>query len=141
MYYIEKVEDLMSCGSFWSLAHCASQDLHMGKGIATHFRRLFGGIHELVAQKGCVGSCIVLHRQNRYIFYLITKKKYYGKPSYTALESSLVALKRQCIENGIKYLAMPKIGCGLDGLNWQKVKSMIIRIFQGTDITLKICMQ
>ena len=30
-----------------------------------------------------------------------------------------------CKEFNIKYLAMPKIGCGLDRLQWGKVKEII----------------
>jgi len=33
-----------------SLAHCVSRDLHMGKGIATAFKKQFGGIYELRQQ-------------------------------------------------------------------------------------------
>jgi len=33
-----------------SLAHCVSRDLHMGKGIATEFKKQFGGIDELHQQ-------------------------------------------------------------------------------------------
>jgi hypothetical protein len=31
--------------------------------------------------------------------------------------------------NGIRELAMPRIGCGMDGLNWQAVKDLLFEIF------------
>ena len=42
--------DLFSCPSSTSLAHCVSEDMHMGKGIATLFKQKFGGVGELKSQ-------------------------------------------------------------------------------------------
>ena len=36
--------DLFSCPDSASLVHCVSEDLHMGKGIATLFKQKFGGV-------------------------------------------------------------------------------------------------
>ena len=33
-----------------SLAHCISADVHMGKGIAVTFKKMFGGVEELRRQ-------------------------------------------------------------------------------------------
>src|SRR3712207_8532871 len=53
---------------------------------------------------------------------LITKGKYYGKPTYLSFSIMLEELKSQVVENNIKYLAIPKIGCGLDRLSWGRVR-------------------
>ena len=37
-----------------SLVHCVSRDLHMGKGIATEFKKKFGGVDELRQQSKLV---------------------------------------------------------------------------------------
>lgn len=42
--------DLFSCPASTSLAHCVSEDLRMGKGIATLFKTKFGRVSELKAQ-------------------------------------------------------------------------------------------
>ena len=42
--------DLFSCSDSASLVHCVSEDLHMGKGIATLFKQKFGGVGELKSQ-------------------------------------------------------------------------------------------
>ena len=42
--------DLFSCPSSASLAHCVSEDMHMGKGIATLFKQKFEGVGELKSQ-------------------------------------------------------------------------------------------
>uniref|UniRef100_A0A4W4ELJ7 O-acyl-ADP-ribose deacylase 1 n=1 Tax=Electrophorus electricus TaxID=8005 RepID=A0A4W4ELJ7_ELEEL len=45
--------DLFSCPATDSLAHCISEDCRMGVGIAVHFRKTFGGVKELLAQREC----------------------------------------------------------------------------------------
>ena len=51
--------DLFTCsGRGASLAHCISQDLHMGKGIAAIFKKKFGGVGQLKAQSVYVCVCV-----------------------------------------------------------------------------------
>ena len=50
-------------------------------------------------------------------------------------------MKLISIQNGIRKIAMPIIGCGLDGLKWDKVSTIIKNIFNNTDIEILICKQ
>ena len=54
------------------------------------------------------------------------------------LEKSLEELKKLCYRLKIDKLSMPRIGCGLDRLNWSLVKEMIEEVFEdsGIDITV-----
>nr|KAG5710994.1 hypothetical protein BaRGS_013728 [Batillaria attramentaria] len=106
--------DLFSCPATDSLAHCVSKDLRMGKGIAVLFKNKYGGLDELSAQKKDVGDVAVLKRDQRYIYYLITKPKYSDKPTYDTLRKSLEAMKSHCQENGVSNLAMPQIGASAE---------------------------
>lgn len=81
-------------------------------------------VHFLLAAKD-VGEVAVLHRGKRYIYYLITKPKYFDKPTYKTLEDSLEAMKKHCVANGVTALSMPRIGCGLDKLEWPKVEECL----------------
>lgn len=76
--------------------------------------------------------------ENRYIFYLVTKEKYNYKPTYTTLKSSLIKMKDIILEKKVNELAMPKIGCGLDNLNWPRVKNIIQDVFKDTQVKIKI---
>ena len=40
------------------------------------------------------------------------------------------------IRKGVREISLPKIGCGLDGLQWPAVKTLIKNVFQSTDIQL-----
>ena len=67
----------------------------------------------------------------------MTKKNYWHKPKLEALHEALLSLKRHPNANG--KLAMPKIGCGLDNLNWQDVEQLIRKVFADTDIEILVC--
>eukprot|EP00128_Syssomonas_multiformis_P012422 Colp12_sorted_trinity150504_noHs@10274 len=136
----EKVGDLFS--STDSLAHCISNDIAMGKGIAAIFKSKFGGVDELkkktAAEGRKVGGAIFLKAGDRYIYYLITKPRYYDKPTYETLEASLVSLRSLCQTHQVKQLSMPQIGCGLDKLEWPKVKKLLGQVFANTGISVVI---
>ncbi|KAG7472574.1 hypothetical protein MATL_G00110060 [Megalops atlanticus] len=130
--------DLFSCPADESLAHCISEDCRMGAGIAVLFKRKFAGVDELKAQRKTPGECAVLRRGQRFVYYLITKKKASQKPTYDTLRQSLQAMKAHCLENGVTSLSMPRIGCGLDRLKWDKVSVMIEEVFQDTNISITV---
>ncbi|XP_072552673.1 ADP-ribose glycohydrolase OARD1 [Salminus brasiliensis] len=130
--------DLFSCSATDALAHCISEDCRMGAGIAVLFKEKFNGVDELLAQKKQPGECAVLKRSDRFVYYLITKEKYNNKPTYQTLRQSLEAMRAHCLENGVTRLSMPRIGCGLDRLSWNKVAVMIEDVFQHTDVAITV---
>ena len=84
--------DLFSCLPTSSLAHCVSEDMAMGKGVAVLFKKEFGGVGELKAQGTAIypmwislliytgqlfaagvkpGGVAVLKRKDRHVYYLV----------------------------------------------------------------------
>ena len=47
-------------------------------------------------------------------------------------------MKEHCESNRVKNLSMPRIGCGLDNLQWTDVKKTIVRVFHDIDINITI---
>ena len=107
-------------------------------GIAAAFKNKFGGVEEIQQQEVDVGGVAVLERDGRYVYYLVTKSKYWDRPTYKSLQDSLQAMKKHCIQAQVKRLAMPCIGCGLDGLDWTLVRSLIHSVFSDVDMQLTI---
>uniref|UniRef100_A0AAZ3PNS5 Macro domain-containing protein n=1 Tax=Oncorhynchus tshawytscha TaxID=74940 RepID=A0AAZ3PNS5_ONCTS len=159
--------DLFSCREDEVLAHCISEDCRMGAGIAVKFKKQFSGVDELKKQKKVPGQCAVLKRNKRFVYYLvrclvlytnqlkhikpfyfvifcgvsllqITKEKYSHKPTYDNLRQSLEDMKSHCLQNGVTGISMPRIGCGLDRLSWDKVEEMLKQVFQPTDISITV---
>ena len=136
MKYEERKFNLFEIDEKYYLAHCVSTCFNCGAGIAVDFVKKFPAIKQLRNQPPHpVGSCVLVGR----VFNLITKKVYYGKPTYETITASIKEMKNLCIEHDIKYVAMPKIGCGLDRLSWGKVREIIQETFSDTDIEIVIC--
>lgn len=111
----------------------------MTAGIAAKFKDKFGRQDELIDQKKKVGECAIINVDGRNIFYLVTKKRSKkDKPTLNALYKSVIAMKEFCLENGIKHIAMPKIGCGLDRLKWVQVKTMLQNVFTDSGINVTV---
>ena len=129
MIYRELRGDLFEQESSKNLAHCVSADFRMSRGIARIFRDRFGGIEELIALHATVGDTAKLTRGHRHIFYLITKEKYYHKPTLNSLKKCLLHLKKQVVELGIISLDIPKIASGLDKIPWTITKQLLLEVF------------
>ena len=107
-------------------------------------RKLFQGVqlstlYFLVSGKG-IGDVAVLKREKekRFIYYLITKEKYSHKPTYKSLADSLTSMKEHMLRNGVMKLSMPRIGCGLDLLEWGKVEEMLRDMFSDMDLQITV---
>lgn len=138
MIFREIHGDLFTADNNASLAHCVSKDLNMGKGIATSFVSRYGNVDALKSQRKNVGEVAGLRLCNstntRTVFYMITKSRYFEKPTYHDLVRCLKYLARYCDDHEIKHLCMPRIGCGLDRLEWKIVKES----FKNLDIRIDI---
>jgi hypothetical protein len=135
MLFREIKLNLFAVHETYYLAHCIAEDARMGAGIAVDFTKNFPEIKSLRKMKLSSGTCVKVGR----VLNLITKRKSSGKPHYISLESSLKDCLKICEKEKIKKLAMPKIGCGLDGLQWGKVREMIKEIFKDSDIEILVC--
>ena len=85
-----------------------------------------------------VGEVATLRVNNRHIYYLITKEKYSNKPTYDTLRSSLESMKHHSVQHKVSHIAMPKIGCGLDRLRWDRVKAMLHDLFKDLDMSITV---
>lgn len=116
-----------------------SADLALGKGIAAQFNKHFDVRNKAREKdKGVwVGSCITIYPGP--VTTLITKEEYWQKPKYDTLRLALIALKKETIEKRIEMLIMPHIGCGLDRLDWDKVKDILWDTFKDMNICIIAC--
>ncbi|XP_001947976.2 uncharacterized protein LOC100164186 isoform X1 [Acyrthosiphon pisum] len=123
----------------YSLGHCVAKDMRMSAGIAIYFKRNFGRVGELMDQRPNVGSVAFLQHNDRFIYYLVTKEFSNGKPSYNSITAAITKLRDFIVQHDVKKLAIPRIGCGLDKLDWSIVRRIIENLFQNVGCTIKIC--
>lgn len=114
-------------------AHCISSDWAMGAGIATSFQNKYkirAKLHSSYQdQCGIFPVVLKVESKGDTIFNLVTKNKYWNKPTLDNLNKTLLILKDQMDVAKIKKIAMPKIGCGLDRLQWDEVEDLLKNIF------------
>lgn len=123
-------------------AHCISSDCRMGAGIAPIFDKNFKLKSKLLSYSVDIRkhpTCILVNN----VFSLITKEYFYSKPTLRTITHSLSHMNDWIILHMIdkpKFIAMPRIGCGLDGLSWPKVKSIIEDTFKNNDkLEILVC--
>lgn len=139
----ESKGDLFRLDEKYALAHCISLDCKMGAGIAVQFDKRFKGmksyLKRCVAENNLKDPCVIPYSDNdRLIFNLITKEKYWHKPTYRTIEATIEDMAFMCKTYNIKYLAIPYIGCGMDKLQWGKVKPLIEKHFNDLDVEIQV---
>lgn len=148
MNYAYEHRDLFTVNDY-VYAHCISSDFVMGAGIAKLFTNR--GIKQRLLNTYPIntwnghGYCLPIFTKNHVVCNLVTKHKVYEKPTYDTLRDSLIDLREWMLSAYYRgripnlNLAMPLIGCGLDGLDWNQVEFMIQETFKNHNFNILIC--
>ena len=96
----------------------------MSAGNARSFERKFP--HNF--PESTKSSLFVQQLGDHFIYHLVTKKRFLQKPTYDSLRQSLEAMTKHANKHKVTRIIMPKTGCGLDRLEWQKVQRLINEI-------------
>jgi O-acetyl-ADP-ribose deacetylase (regulator of RNase III) len=67
----------------------------------------------------------------KYIINFPTKQHWKGKSKMEDIEAGLPALVDELKQRGIRSVAIPPLGCGLGGLDWEMVRPKIARALEG----------
>lgn len=142
MKYIERKGSIFGAPDMHHPAHCISADYALGKGIAKDFNEIYCMREKLLKQYPAssdrVGTALLIED----VFNIVTKKRFFQKPTIETLRDALIDMKSQCNILGIKKIAMPKIGCGLDKLPWDgcedSVSNLINEVFGDSDIEILV---
>lgn len=111
----------------------------MGRGVALQFRKAypenFKAYKALCDRKALAPGKVQVFDLNRfenprYIINFPTKDHWKGKSRIEYIEAGLKSLVAEIRERQIRCVALPPLGCGLGGLNWQEVRKLIEKAFQ-----------
>lgn len=131
--------DLFTVPQGYYLAHCISADFALGAGIAKIFDSVYNMKFKLFRSydrytyRG--GDALLIDN----VFNLVTKAKWFQKPTYESVREALEMMKEQLDFLGATKLAMPRISSGLDKLSWPQVYDIICEVFEDMDIEIVIC--
>lgn len=106
----------------------------MGRGVALQFKKAFPAnfrAYEAACKADEVqpGRMFVFDTgaftNPRYIINFPTKRHWKGKSRIEDIDSGLIALAQEVRDRGIKSIAIPPLGAGLGGLDWNDVRPRI----------------
>lgn len=105
----------------------------MGKGLALHFKQMFPDCYvayrnAVAAGEVKVGRMHVVHRSGvpRIIFNFPTKDHWRRPSRIEYVRDGLSDLVAQVRITKIKSIAVPALGCGNGGLDWDLVRPLIV---------------
>jgi O-acetyl-ADP-ribose deacetylase (regulator of RNase III) len=120
----------------------------MGKGIALQFKNMFPNNYKIYA-KACknselkTGKLLITEEETmlggKKIIINFPTKTDWRKPSeYSYIEDGLKDLVKIIREQNIKSIAIPPLGAGNGGLDWNKVKVILVNYLSGLDCEIYI---
>lgn len=125
--------DLLSCDAE-ALVNAVNCVGIMGKGLALQFKRAFPENFKRY-KAACSADAVVLGqmfvcdlngvRNPQLIINFSTKKHWKSRSRIEDIESGLAALIEEIKSRDIKSVALPALGCGLGGLEWESVRPLI----------------
>ena len=110
----------------------------MGRGLALQFKNLYPDnfkFYKTACNKAnvVVGRMFIfetkLDKNPKYIINFPTKDQWRNNSLYSYISSGLIDLKYVVQKLDINSIAIPPIGCGLGGLDWNIVRSNIEETF------------
>ena len=120
MIFKEEHRDLFSVNTEtievpYCLAHCISADFGMFGGIVVEFNRRWDMKNRLLQKYGSQVE------------------------QFRMAEAAISLMREYMVSMNLTKLAIPLLGCGIDGLEWDKVKDIIQTQFENTNIEILVC--
>lgn len=135
---IENTQDNLLAADAEALVNTVNCVGYMGKGIALQFKQAFPANFKAY-EKACrahevkPGRMFIFETGSmvnpQYIINFPTKRHWRGKSRIEDIESGLGALIADVKRLGIRSIALPPLGSGLGGLDWNVVRPMIEEAF------------
>lgn len=137
--YEERQVDMLSLPIYYHIAFAIPADLSFGSTTARQIDAFYGLRDKLKKavekyedecedlETGWLKAGDTICIEN--IFVMFTTNKKYQRPTLDTIRSCVRDIAEECYENKIRYLAMPRVGCGHGHLNWDVVKEAILDEF------------
>ena len=137
--YEERQVDMLSLPVYYHIAFAIPADLSFGSTTARQIDAFYGLRDKLKKavekyedecedlETGWLKAGDTICIEN--IFVMFTTNKKYQRPTLDTIRSCVRDIAEECYENKIRYLAMPRVGCGHGHLDWDVVKEAILDEF------------
>lgn len=139
MKIIELEINIMGVPQGYYLAQGISRDLNFKVGLPAVFEKQYNMAAKLKRNYTDIELGKALLVDN--VFNLVAKDSSYDFPDRDMLMDAIINMRDQMETNMVTKLAIPKICCGRNGLDWDDVKSMFEFIFDDSDVQILVCLQ
>ena len=115
-----------------SIGRCISADAEMSKVCAQFLSETIPPLRRTCRRANLLKDQVFPFwdsSSRRYIYDLVTKGKYSDKPDLQTLATTLQSMHSHATMHRVSTIAIPKIGCGLDQMNWQDEVKLLRDVF------------
>lgn len=140
--FIDRTGDLFASGAYIlvNTVNCVGV---MGKGIALQFKQRYPDMfyqYQVLCKAGKlkVGNVHIWEKDGVCIINFPTKNDWRNPSQYEWIEAGLKALRFQLKSRPGTTIAIPALGCSNGGLDWDRVKPMIVKELDGLDVTVML---
>ena len=124
-----------------SIGRCKTADAQMSKGFADFLSHRISGMRSTCRKaKRFMGQVYPFWDSTgkRYIYSLVNKERFCDKPNLPTLFKTLEAMKIHASTIRVSTIALPKLGCGLDQMNWQEVVKVFRDFLAYADVQIAV---
>jgi len=132
---------------FKSSAECLVNPVNvvgvMGAGLALQFKTRYK-LNYITYKEACdegyirIGCGLNVKEYDKYIFNFPTKKHWKDPSKLEYIELGLIDLAEHIFQFDINSVAIPALGCGLGGLDWNDVRPLIEKFEKKLNINVDI---
>ena len=125
-----------------SFGHSVSADFRMSAGIARKISRNYPCTYP--AGWSHITNALWpqwLPESKRNIYHLVTKEKFYQKPTYGTLCASLERMRSHAEQHHVRKISLPCIGSGLDKLEWEQVRQLVHGVFRTSLVQITVLLK
>jgi len=135
--------DLFETPGIRAYAHGCNCAGAMGAGIAVAFKKRWPRMFEEYKVRCAdgrfrLGDVFVWNEDDVVVYNLATQEHWKTKARFPALKKAALKMVELAALAGIERIGLPRIGAGLGGLEWPRVRSVLDEVGAQTPVTLVV---
>lgn len=135
--------DMFADDSIRAYAHGCNSAGTMNAGISVAFKKRWPRMFDEYTQR-CqdkrfeLGEVFVWSEGDELVYNLAIQENWKKRPKLAALKRALTKAIELASHAGVERIALPRLGAGVGGLDWPRVRKLLTELGEETDIELVV---